>query len=729
MRNTVIVLILAALLAVWRSLPPSPLPVTAPAEIFSASRALKDVEAIAARPHPVGSADHARVRDYLVRRLTGMGLVPLLQSERTTISEPAGWTVSAPVINIAAVLKGKDSAKPAVLVMSHYDSVPDSPGAADDGAGVAASLEILRALKAGPQLDRDVVILFTDGEEIGLIGAQAFFARNPLAAHVGAVINFEARGDSGLAAMFETGPNNAATVAAWAEKMPRPSANSLSRAIYRNMPNGSDFTLAVRRGLPGINLAFIGGESAYHSPLATPAHLNLGSVQHLGNAGLAGVRAFAAAIPAQTRDAVYFDFLGFFFVQYGVLFGWIGFGLAALAALYAVIVASPASASAWGRGVVATVASIALPVGLLVLCGFFFGNADHFLRLAHVDLLLAGAVLIVCGGVLAGAGLFKKPAAVWQVWLLVSVVLAGIEQALLPEGAFAAVWPTLAAGVIAIVRFKIFRGSDGVKPTLVAMVIALVFVAQAIDAAIGLFTALGVDLPVVTAIAFVNVVPLILLIPGKAVPRIVPVGVALGGLGVFALGALLPLTAKTPAPSLIRYVGDLDSGKAYVVDYLNSGDRWTKQALGAARFAALPWTRGRKYWWSPTSPVAVPKTALSIVRDGNDLVVKAKPAPGAYLLRLSLQADAGLAESRFENRTVAPIAAGTWKDARYYVPMGEAVTWRLKAPRSGRVQVQAQTLYPGWPAAVPALAPFPPNKMVFNNSRATETMTRAVWQP
>lgn len=729
MRNTVIVLVLAALLAVWRSLPPSPMPVSAPPDAFSASRALKDVEAIATRPHPIGSSDHARVRNYLVRRLTGMGLVPVLQSERTTISEAGGWTVSAPVINIAAVLKGKDASKPAVLLMSHYDSVADSPGAADDGAGVAASLEIVRALKAGPQLDRDVVILFTDGEEIGLVGAQAFFARNPLAAHVGAVINFEARGDSGLAAMFETGPNNAATVAAWAAKMQRPSANSLSRAIYRNMPNGSDFTLAVRRGLPGINLAFIGGESAYHTPLATPAHLNLGSVQHLGNAGLAGVRAFTAAMPVQTRDAVYFDFLGFFFVQYSILIGWIGFGLAALVVLYAVIVAPRASASAWGRGIVATVASIALPVGLMVLADFFFGAADHFMRLAYVDLLMACAVLMALGGILAGAGAFKKPAAVWQVWLILSLVVAGIEQALLPEGAYTALWPTLAAGVVAIVRFKIFRGSDGVKPTLIAMAIALAFVAQAFDAAFGLFTALGVDLPAITVIALINVVPLLLLIPGKVTPRAVPVGSALGGLGLFALGALLPHTAKTPAPSLIRYVGDLDSGKAYIVDYLNSGDGWTKQALGAARFEALPWTRGRKYWWAPTTPVAVPKTALSIVRDGNDLVVTAKPAPGAYQLRLSLLADAGLAESRFENQAVPPIAAGAWPNVRYYAPQGEAVVWRLKAPKWGRVQVQAQTIYPAWPDGAGKLSALPANKMLFNNSQTTETVTQAKWQP
>jgi hypothetical protein len=71
-------------------------------------------------------------------------------------------------------------ALPAVLVMSHYDSVHNSPGAADDSLGAAAALEIARALKAGPQPARDVIFLFTDGEEAGLLGAEAFFARDPL---------------------------------------------------------------------------------------------------------------------------------------------------------------------------------------------------------------------------------------------------------------------------------------------------------------------------------------------------------------------------------------------------------------------------------------------------------------------------------------------------------------------------------------------------------------------
>ena len=68
-------------------------------------------------------------------------------------------------------------------------------------------LETARALKAGPPLKNDVLLLFTDGEEAGEVGAEAFM-RTPLADQVGVLVNFETRGTSGPSLMFETSPGN-----------------------------------------------------------------------------------------------------------------------------------------------------------------------------------------------------------------------------------------------------------------------------------------------------------------------------------------------------------------------------------------------------------------------------------------------------------------------------------------------------------------------------------------
>ena len=56
--------------------PPAPVPASSPDVAFSAERAMRHVEQIAARPHPMGSADHDRVRDYVSDQLTTLGVKP-----------------------------------------------------------------------------------------------------------------------------------------------------------------------------------------------------------------------------------------------------------------------------------------------------------------------------------------------------------------------------------------------------------------------------------------------------------------------------------------------------------------------------------------------------------------------------------------------------------------------------------------------------------------------------
>ena len=126
-------------------------------------------------------------------------------------AEGAGF-LGAHVDNVIGVLPGRDPRLPALALMAHHDSVPGSPGAADDITGVADALEITRAIKARGRPERDVMLVFTDGEEADLIGATAFFADDQAAKHVGFVINLEARGGGGRATMFETGPGNGAAI-------------------------------------------------------------------------------------------------------------------------------------------------------------------------------------------------------------------------------------------------------------------------------------------------------------------------------------------------------------------------------------------------------------------------------------------------------------------------------------------------------------------------------------
>jgi acetylornithine deacetylase/succinyl-diaminopimelate desuccinylase-like protein len=149
------------------------------------------VALIAQRPHPMGSVDHDRVRDYILFQLSQLGLAPQVQH---TTAIGTRYREAGRVQNILARLTGTQRNGKAVLIMAHYDGVEAGPAASDDGAGSAALLETLRALRARKKpLTHDVIALFTDGEEAGLLGAAAFVREHPWAKDVGVALNFEAR--------------------------------------------------------------------------------------------------------------------------------------------------------------------------------------------------------------------------------------------------------------------------------------------------------------------------------------------------------------------------------------------------------------------------------------------------------------------------------------------------------------------------------------------------------
>ena len=147
--------------------PPPPRAADAAPEHFSAARALELVARVTGdEPHPVGTSAHAGVRERLLGELEELGLEGEVQE--TIARGPAG--AIALVRNVLARVPGRTSGA-AVLVCAHYDSVAAGPGAGDDGAGVATLLEVARALSREPAREHPVWFLFTDAEELGLVGA------------------------------------------------------------------------------------------------------------------------------------------------------------------------------------------------------------------------------------------------------------------------------------------------------------------------------------------------------------------------------------------------------------------------------------------------------------------------------------------------------------------------------------------------------------------------------
>jgi hypothetical protein len=289
--GVVVALVLGALAAVSLLAlePPDPLSASAPASEFSAERAFSHVEQIAERPHPVGSPANAEVRDYLVGQLEDLGLRPTVQ-EATSARTKEGTASIARVHNIHARIPGSSPTGHVVLV-AHYDSVPRGPGAADDGAGVAAILEIARAITLDSQPRNDIDIVFTDAEEPWLLGAQAFVRDDRLDPRRSVVLNLEARGTSGPALMFQSSSDNASVIPALAS-VQRPITSSGWEACYQLLPGDTDFTVFRNAGFAGMNFAFFEDSARYHTPEDSSANLDPASLQHMGSTVLATAHHF-----------------------------------------------------------------------------------------------------------------------------------------------------------------------------------------------------------------------------------------------------------------------------------------------------------------------------------------------------------------------------------------------------------------------------------------------------
>jgi Peptidase family M28 len=316
----VMVLVLAAMAA--KSLLISTPPVRAhnASGDFNAGRAKDRLAFILGdqRPHPADSAANDMVRARLVATLQHMGLKPVVRDQVACNDFAKALLVAcARVHNVIAIL-GPPTGKSLVL-SAHYDSVPVGPGAGDDGIGVATLLEVGSILKERP-LKRPIMLLFNEGEELGLIGARAFLA-DPLSQNVDSLLNIDARGVIGPAMMFETSQPNAAAISAFASGLRHPSASSMSTDVARLIPNDTDATVYKERGWLMLNYGIIGNETRYHSAGDELAALDLRSLQHMGDQVLAVATGLGEGTPEAKGDRIFMDLLGRAFVQMPLMVG------------------------------------------------------------------------------------------------------------------------------------------------------------------------------------------------------------------------------------------------------------------------------------------------------------------------------------------------------------------------------------------------------------------------
>lgn len=728
-RALVTVLLLAGLswAASWNRASPRPVPATAADSVFSSERAFGHLEQIARAAHPPGSPEHTRVRNYIVDQLRAMGLEPQLQ---TTTHVNQGFTrvVTATVRNVLARIPGSASTG-AVLITAHYDGREVAFGAGDDGTGVAAILESVRAIQAGPQLQNDIIVLITDAEEIGLMGARAFVDQHPWIDQVKMVLSIEMRGAGGPSIMFETGQQNGWVVQEYGAASPAPTTNSLSFEVYKRLPNDTDFSPFRDIGKQGLNFAAIGRAHMYHQQYDNIENLSERTVQHHGVQALAMLRHFGGADLSgtlQAPDRVHFALPILGVVTYGA---WVSTALSALILLLLVVgfvLAKRQGARPAGMGV-----GVLFGVLLIVAAAGVGYALASWLPRFHVEtgslhgsrfhsegwyvLSLFGAVVTLA---FAGLALAKRSFSLSELTVGAAVVPALAAIASGPFVAMAAMnfqWPVLAALLAGFVVAGVGKservGSVTWVLLLVLAVPVIAFMAPLVEL---LWLAMNISLaPVLGGLMAMSV---LLLLPLVDVARERNGWIATGGAllaGAIALGIGLSLSRPSesrPEPSTLIYAVDHETGASFLATdiealpdaeagtqtELRPGLAWAVERTGPLtdETSLQPYFGGRLTVASASAPmpqiaplqIAMAASADSIgaLAPGSTTHVRVRSGVGAELLYF-LMPESG---ARIVAVNGQPLASAS--EARvvqhWGEPDGGAVDLEIRVPQNGPVE-------------------------------------------
>ena len=630
----------------------------APLSEFSTKRALSIVKEISKKPHFVGSKNHEFIANYLQKELQDLGI-------ETSVQEGFSMTEKGTLVkskNILAIIKGSKNTK-ALLLLSHYDSAPhsSSKGASDDASGVATILESVRAfLHNKTSHKNDIIILFTDAEELGLNGAALFVTQHKLAKEVGLVLNFEARGSSGPSYMLmETNDGNAKMVDAFkAGNVSYPVSNSLMYSIYKMLPNDTDLTVFREQGkIQGFNFAFIDSHFNYHTSQDKYENLDPKTLAHQGSYLYPLLNYFSNTDLTDfnsTDNKIYFN-VPFSFVSYP--FGWlfpmliVGFGLFLLF-VFVGLGKRALRLDEIIKGFVPLLGSL-VTAGLLtyvgwklllnfypqyndILHGFTYNGHDYIY--AFTSMTLAICFLFYHNDSKRNPEMSQMVAPLF-VWLFINLAIAFKLQ-----GAGFLIIPVIASSLM-LGFYVLTQKSGWVLNCLLAIptLIILVPFIQMFPIGLGLKILFGSS--ILTILTFTLLLPIFGSFTKKRIWAIFFILVAIG----FFVKAhqASGYTNEKAKPNSLVYILDADSNKANWATYDINLDVWTKTYLGekpktatALNSKKLYSKYGSQYTFMADAPVkTITKPTIEFLRDtvkGNQHLYRIKITPNRSVNRYDI---------------------------------------------------------------------------------------------
>ncbi len=634
----------------WSERPPAALPLDTPPERFSAARAVRLLGNVAARPHMPGSAEHRRVREYLVSELRDMGLE--VEVHQATVTSSFGRAVRAVTVrNVVARLRGTDSTG-GVALAAHYDSQQLPAGAGDDGTGVVAILETLRALQHHPPLRNDLYVVITDAEELGLMGARGFVAEHPWWGEIEVLLSFEARGAAGQAVMFETNAENGWVVREFARADPYPTGSSLYYEIYRRLPNDTDFSVYKRAGVTGLNFAMAEGADRYHRTIDTVENLSPATVQHHGEHALSLARHLGnldLSGSNRSPDIVFFRAGPLGLITYSAAWA---FPLALLTAgMVAMLIMRGrqrrlVTLSGVGAGLALAVASISVSAGSAWLLWTVVRGAHHELgsivgRALYDESwygLAIAALSTAAVGLLFGSARRRFDAASLAFGaLLVPLGMALVTGWVVPGVSMLFQWPAVFSAVAVaflMARVGVGRGDEVAPRATVELIVLGICCIPVVFILFPLVWALYIGLNVSAAPVIGGMIALLLVlllplfeIAQRDRPWWLPATAC--ALGVFfAVAGVYGARPgpQRPIPSDLVYALDRESGEAVWATMQPGSDGWIERfvATEAAEGDLAPFLAGnrRSYRASAAPAVDAPRARVEVISDVTDGAVR-----------------------------------------------------------------------------------------------------------
>lgn len=649
----------------------------APLSEFSTKRALDIVKKMSAKPHFVGSQNHKSVANYLQKELQNLGLQTSLQ-EGFTMTEKGTLVKSK---NILAKIKGTTNSK-ALLLLSHYDSAPHSSshGASDDASGVATIIESVRAFLHNKSANKnDIILLFSDAEEVGLNGAALFVTQHQWAKEVGLVLNFEARGSSGPSYMLmETNQGNAKMVEAFkAGKAGYPVSNSLMYSIYKMLPNDTDLTVFREAGkIQGFNFAFIDSHYDYHTSQDKFDHLDPKTLAHQGTYLLPLLNHFAKTNLSDlntVNDDVYFSIpLGFVSYPFAwiipmlivgfvllLLFVFIGLGKQVLRMDEIIKGFMPLFGALITAGLVTYIGWKLLlnfyPEYQDILQGFTYNGQDYCYAFTCLTI---GICFLFYQNNGKRYPEMNQVIAPLFIWLLINIGIA-----LKLKGAGFMILPVLSSTLM-LGYFVLTQKTNGLVNWILCIPILIILAPLIQMFPIGLGLKLMFATSILTVLTFGLLLPVLGSFEKK---RIWAALFILLAIGLFVKAHQESgYTYGKAKPNSLVYVLDSDTNKAYWTTYDVNLDEWTKGYLGDHPKSGKPLNTnklyskyGSEFTFMAEAPVkTIAKPTIEFLRDtikGNQHLYRIKISPNRTVNRYDIFNNKGITINNFKANGVQSI--------------------------------------------------------------------------